>query len=87
MIVADVQERGVTPMLISDWKVAARRLKVWRQVIAQVAALTAAGLGHAVFEQHQLADQRVDLRLLANNDLVELLDQVFAVAGFDFKVD
>ena len=34
--------------------------------------------------QH-FADQRVDLRLLANDDLVEFVEQVFGKAGFDLE--
>ena len=34
--------------------------------------------------QH-FADQRVDLGLLADDDLVEFVEQVFGKAGFDFE--
>lgn len=58
-----------------------------RQVVAQVAGLAAGIWRCGVFELQHFMDQRVNLSLLANDDLVELLEQVIVVAGFDFEVN
>jgi hypothetical protein len=62
-------------------------LKVRRQVVAQVARWATSILRCVVLELHHFVNQCVNLRLLANDDLVELLEQVVAVAGFDFEVN
>jgi hypothetical protein len=65
-------------------------LKVRRQVVAQVALCPAVAfalpIGHLLAQPGHLADQLVDLVLLADDDLVELVEQVFGVGGFDLKV-
>lgn len=55
-----------------------------RQIVAQVARRSRfAGLLPQVRE---FANQQVDLRLLANNDFVELVQRVFSKAGLDFQL-
>lgn len=56
-----------------------------RQVVASPAENAAAYVRNALPEFGHFAQQRIDLLLLANDDLIELLQQVFVEAGLDFK--
>ena len=57
-----------------------------RQVVAGPAEHTAAGVRKLLPELGDFAQQRVDLLLLANDDLVQLVQQVFIEAGLDFQI-
>lgn len=46
----------------------------------------AASVGDLLAELRDFTDQRVDLLLLANDDLVQLVEQVFIEAGLDLQV-
>jgi hypothetical protein len=52
---------------------------------AHCAAL-APGLGGLLAQVQHFADQRVDLGLLADHDLVKFVEQIFGKTGFDFKL-
>ncbi len=59
-----------------------------RQLIPQIALPWRLRLRGLLAQVQHFADQRVDLRLLADDDvveLVELVEQVFGKAGFDFQ--
>ena len=56
-----------------------------RQVIAGPAENAAAGFGNLLAQPLNFAQQRVDLALLADDDLVQLVKQVFVEAGLDFE--
>ena len=55
-----------------------------RKIVLDTALRTRARLGALVAQMHQLADQGVYLLLLANDDLVEFVEQVFLKADLDF---
>ena len=57
-----------------------------RQVVACPAENTAAGVRNLLPELVHLANQGVDLLLLADDDLVQLVEQVFIEAGLDLKL-
>lgn len=57
-----------------------------RQFVAGAAEGAGAGLGQLLSQVGELTCQRVDLLLLANDDLVQLVEQVFAEAGLDFEI-
>ena len=57
-----------------------------RQVVAGPAEHAAARLGYLLAQPLDVAHQRVDLLLLADDDLVELIQQVFVEAGLDFQL-
>ena len=58
---------------------------MWRQVVAGPAENAAARIRHLLAQPLDFAPQRVDLPLLADDDLVELVQQVFVEAGLDFQ--
>lgn len=64
----------------------AARSIVRRQVVAGAAEHAAAGFGHLLAQPLDFAQQRVDLLLLADDDLIELVEQVFVEAGLDFQL-
>lgn len=57
-----------------------------RKVVAQVARGTQAAIGAGLAQFGDGCDELVNLRLLPHDDFVELVDQVFGVAGFDFQL-
>ena len=59
-----------------------------RQVIARPVepAAAAAQVGYQLTKPFDLAHKRVDLLLLANDDLVQLVEQVFVEASLDFQL-
>ena len=57
-----------------------------RQVVTGTAEGQAGGLGHLLPQLGDLAQQHVDLLLLADNDQVQLVEQVFVETGLDFQV-
>src|SRR3989338_8258977 len=59
---------------------------VRRQVVAGAGRGGGAGLGQLPAQLADLAQQEVDLLLLADDDLVEFVQQVFAEAGLDLQV-
>ncbi len=56
-----------------------------RQFIAQTARRVALRVADLLAQVQHLAYQRVNLRLLADHRLVQLVQQVFGKAGFDFQ--
>ena len=56
------------------------------QVIAGPAESAMTRLGNLLAQPLDLAHERVDLLLLADDDLVELVKQVFVEAGLDFQL-
>lgn len=54
-----------------------------RQIVTQVARSTQAAICAGLAQFGDRINQHVNLLLLPNNDFVELVDQVFCVAGFD----
>ena len=46
-----------------------------------------ASLGHLLTQCRDLASQGVDLVLLAGDDLIELVEQVFAEGSLDLQID
>jgi len=61
-------------------------LKMRWQVVAQIARRSQTAIGAGLAQAGNLVDQQVDLFLLADDDLVELVKQVFCVAGFDLQL-
>ena len=57
-----------------------------RQVVARPAGPAASRIKNLLTKPFDLAHQGVDLLLLANDDLIELLKQVFSEAGLDFQL-
>ncbi len=57
-----------------------------RQVVAGPAEYTAANVGNLLPELGDFANQRIDLLLLADDDLVQLVEQVFIEAGLDLQI-
>ena len=57
-----------------------------RKVVAGPAEHAAAGVGHLLAQPLDFTQQCVDLLLLADNDLVQLVEQVFVKAGLDLKL-
>ena len=57
-----------------------------RQVVAGPAERAAARFGHLLAQPLDFAQQRVDLLLLADNDQVQLVEQVFVEAGLDLQL-
>ena len=57
-----------------------------RQVVARPAEHTTAGVRNLLPELGNFAHQRVDLLLLADDDLVQLVQQVFIEAGLDLQI-
>ena len=57
-----------------------------RQVVAGPAERAATGFGHLLAQPLDFAQQRVDLLLLADDDLIELVEQVFVKAGLDLQL-
>ena len=56
-----------------------------RQLIPQIALPRRLRLRGLLAQVQHFADQRVDLGLLADDDVVEFVEQVFGKAGFDFE--
>lgn len=59
---------------------------MWRHVVAQAALRICVVVRRWLAKFSDFADQQINLLLLANHDLVELLEKVFAKAGFDFQL-
>jgi hypothetical protein len=59
---------------------------MWRQVVACPAQDSAPGIRNLLPELIYLANQRIDLLLLADDDLVQLVEQVFIKAGLDLQI-
>jgi len=57
-----------------------------RQLISQAAKAACLWLGGLLAQAFDLAHQAVDLVLLAHDDGVELIEQVFGEAGLDLEV-
>ena len=57
------------------------------QVVAQIARHANALAWGGLSKVADLSNQRVDLLLLADDDLVQLIQQVFGEAGFDLKIN
>lgn len=56
------------------------------QVIAQAAPWWRCAVCRWLPQFGHLAQQQVNLLLLADNDLIQLLNQVFGVSRLDFKI-
>lgn len=56
-----------------------------RQLIPQIALTRRLRVRRLLAQVQHFADERVDLGLLADNDLVEFVEQVFGKAGFDLE--
>ena len=56
-----------------------------RQFVPCPSECRAASVGDLLAELRNFTEQRVDLLLLANDDLVQLVEQVFVEAGLYFK--
>ena len=56
-----------------------------RQLIPQIALPRRLGVDGLLAQVQHFADERVDLGLLADDDLVEFVEQVFGKAGFDLE--
>jgi len=59
---------------------------VRREFVAQVAGCIQPLPSGLLAQVLDLADQHVDVLLLADNDLVQLVQQIFREAGLDFQV-
>lgn len=57
-----------------------------RQLIPQAAKAAGLGLSGLLAQAFDFAGQAVDLVLLAHDDGVELVEQVFGVAGLDLEI-
>ena len=57
-----------------------------RQLVAQVARGRAAALGHLLALAQQFSGEVVNLLLLAINGEIELIEQIFGVAGLDLQI-
>ena len=57
-----------------------------RQFVTQIARCRVASLWNLLAQTQQLAGKVVNLLLLAVDDEVELIEQVFGVAGLDLQV-
>ena len=57
-----------------------------RQVVASPAEHAAASFGNPLAERFDVAYEVVNLQLLADDDLVQLVQQVFIEAGLDFQL-
>ena len=57
-----------------------------RQVVAGPAERAATGFGHLLAQPLDFTQQCVDLLLLADDDLIELVEQVFVEAGLDLQL-
>ena len=57
-----------------------------RQFVPCPSECSAASVGDLLAELRDFTDQRVDLLLLANDDLVQLVEQVFIETGLDLQV-
>ena len=60
-------------------------LKMRRHVVTQAARRISAVAGHRLPQCGDLANQQIDLLLLANHNRVELFEQVFGKAGLDLQ--
>ena len=56
-----------------------------RQLIPQIALPRRLGVDGLLAQVQHFADERIDLGLLADDDLVEFVEQVFGEAGFDLE--
>ena len=59
---------------------------MWWQVIAQAAPCGLCAVCRRLPQRSHLAQQQVNLLLLARNDSIQLLNQVFGVSRLDFKI-
>ena len=57
-----------------------------RQFVARIARRAQAGLGRLLLQLPHLAHQELYLRLLAMDELVQVIDQVFGEAGLDLEI-
>ena len=57
-----------------------------RQLVAGPAERAATGFGHLLAQPPDFTQQCVDLLLLADDDLIELVEQVFVEAGLDLQL-
>lgn len=84
---------------IHSWATTARRrrrlpgnrhwpssLIVWRQIFQGIASAAQAVVCANLAQVAQFTNQLVNLQLLAHDDKVELIQQVFREAGLDFKL-
>ncbi len=58
---------------------------MWRQVITQVTRCAHAAVGAGLAQLADFADKRVNLLLLPDDNLVELIQQIFGEAGLDLQ--
>ncbi len=56
-----------------------------RQFVAQVASAAASSIRHLLFQLFDLCDEPLDQLLLLIDGHIELIQQVFREAGFDFQ--
>jgi hypothetical protein len=57
-----------------------------RKVVAQVSRSTQAAIGAGLAQFCDGCDELVNLRLLPDDHFVELVNQIFGIAGFDFQL-
>ncbi len=57
-----------------------------RQFVPQIAARAQAAIKRRLPQMRDFADQLVDLLLLANNDLVQVIKQIFLETGLDLQI-
>jgi hypothetical protein len=68
------------------WKWNNTALKMRWQLITQAATGGLCAVGCGLPQLGHFAQQLVNLLLLARNDVIQLLNQVFRVSGLDFKI-
>lgn len=61
------------------------RLKMRRKFVAQVTRSAQTAVGAGLTQRGHRFDQQVNLLLLPYDDFIELVNQVFRIAGFDFQ--
>ena len=59
---------------------------MWRHVVAQAARCACPAIRGGLPELNDCSNQIINLFLLAHDDAVKLLQQVFGVGGFDFQI-
>ena len=59
---------------------------MWRHVVAQAARCACPAIRGGLPEFNDCSNQIINLFLLAHDDVVKLLQQVFGVGGFDFQI-
>lgn len=60
---------------------------MWRQVLQRLGRGTGRGVHQCATQLAKFAQQGVDLLLLAHNDLIQLVEQIFLETRFDFQID